>query len=857
MIKARKGMAHQSSVGARKVRARKIRTPAAHLAYNGRVLPATTSIAAAVFFALHGVPRTAAANQPEGSALQEVVVTANRREQALEAVPYSISVVSPQQIAATGVTDIASLATQVPGLSMFDYGARFAEATSPIIRGINATASPARGFRTFEQDPVGTYVGNSPIDGYFQLDDLARIEVLRGPQGTLYGAGALGGALRLIPNSPELNRFGASIEVGGSKLGHSDGTGYTLKGMLNVPLGDTLAFRVAGKYAYEPGWINIWGPEVRSENTIYGVPALANPADPVGSSPIYTSGKDWNWQRTFSGRASLLWKPNEVFHVEVALLHARLTGDAGPQVNPDYAGGVSPIDPNTIYPAGGHYQELALVDEPYDRTTNLSSLDFTFDAGFATLSSTTTYHETSGSLIQDSTFDYTGFAGGFYVPYYAGIPTNPRWVYPFLFTDSSHAFSEELRLVSKTDPSHAFDYVLGLFYQKQVRHGDWYVTSPGSPARSMAQGCTGYVYYMNGAFSTFPNCLVRTGPNDLTFQQLDTQNFEDRSVFGELTWHFNPHGQITFGARYFNQKFTDEQLYQDFTFPTLIPATPREAPASKTVGKVNPSYEYGDHQFVYALWSQGFRRGGANSVPASGPFQESPLLQTYQPDQTNNYEAGLKGRFANGVSYTFAVFYINWDKPQISSSLPSGNLAVYNANTAESKGFEVESAGPLAPHWSYNIGYTYADAELSSDFSLPANNGLGTIVPGLLHGEKGEQLPGSPKNSVSGSLIYDLNLQAGYGLTFTVNGVYRSAVALQVAPVVGTTTVQHSSTYEIMNLNLTLTQERWHATLFATNVFDKQEILAPPSQPNQIANLTNDYLVNPPREIGIRLGYSL
>jgi outer membrane receptor protein involved in Fe transport len=115
-----------------------------------------------------------------------------------------------------------------------------------------------------------------------------------------------------------------------------------------------------------------------------------------------------------------------------------------------------------------------------------------------------------------------------------------------------------------------------------------------------------------------------------------------------------PHGQITFGARHFSQEFTDSQLYQDFTFPILIPPIPHEAPASKTVGKVNPSYEYADNHFAYALWAQGFRRGGANSVPANGIFQESPLLRDYQPDKTNNYEAGLKGRFSNGLSYTFA-----------------------------------------------------------------------------------------------------------------------------------------------------------------------------------------------------------
>jgi iron complex outermembrane recepter protein len=841
------------------------RSRGAGAAGNARLLPAT-GIAAAVCMALYGAPRAvladpmpstttdtgATASQDTAPGLQEVVVTASKRTQTLEAVPYSISVVSSQQIAASGATDIASLATQVPGLSEYDYGARFAGAVSPIIRGINATGSPARGFRTFEQDPVGTYIGNSPIDGYFQLDDLNRVEILRGPQGTLYGAGALGGALRIIPNSPQLDTWAGSVEASGSRLAHSDGTGYTVKGMLNVPLGDVLAFRASAKYAYEPGWIDVYGVEQRTNNGLYGVPLLADPSDPVNSSPIYTSHDDWNYQRTFSGRASLLWKPLEALSVEVAQLNAHVTGDGGPQVNPDFAGGVSPFDPHAVFPAGGQYQEFALVDEPFTRTTNLTSLDASYDAGFATVSATTSYQSTSGSLIQDSSFDYGGFDGGYFLPYYGGVPTNPRFIYPFQFTDEAHTFSQEVRLVSKADPSNLFDYVLGAFYQNQTRHGDWYVTNPGSPERSVAQGCTGYYY----AGATFPNCLLLSGPGDLTFQQLDTQSFQDKSGFGELTWHVTSHGQITVGARHFSQEFTDRQLYQDFTFPTLIPPTPRSAPASKWVGKVNPSYEYAPSQYVYALWSQGFRRGGANSVPQSGIFEESPLLRTYQPDSTNNYEAGLKGRLSNGLSYTFALFDIYWDKPQISSSLPSGNLAVYNANTAQSKGFELESTGPLfVPRLSYLIGFAYADAKLTSNFSLPANNGEGTIVPGLLSGTSGEQLPGSPKTSLNVGLIYDLVLSSGYDLSLSGNSVYRSRVALQLAPSVGTTTIQHSSPYQVTNVNATLHHERWHATLYVTNLFDKWEILAQPSQPNQLDDLTNDYLVNPPREIGVRLGY--
>jgi outer membrane receptor protein involved in Fe transport len=224
------------------------------------LVPARTSVGAAVILALYGLPHPARADQqPQSSSetLEEVIVTASRRQQTLEEVPYNLSVISADDLSRTGVTDLASLSYQVPGLSTYDFGARFAAATSPIIRGINADGAPL-GKRMPEQSPVGTYVGNSPVDGYFQLDDVQRIEVLRGPQGTLYGAGALGGALRIIPNAPELGVLSGHLEASGGSLAHSSGTSYTAKGVFNVPIGDTLAFRASGKYAYDPGFINAY-----------------------------------------------------------------------------------------------------------------------------------------------------------------------------------------------------------------------------------------------------------------------------------------------------------------------------------------------------------------------------------------------------------------------------------------------------------------------------------------------------------------------------------------------------------------------------------------------------------------------
>src|ERR1700684_3028192 len=233
-------------------------------------LPAKTSVGAAVFLALYGMPHVGAAQQPSAgqqqpsssapSELGEITVTATRREVTLESVPYSLSVVTGDDLARNGVTDFASLANEVPGLAYYDFGARNAEAEVPIIRGLNASGSQIQGrsFRTFEQSPVGTYIGNSPFDGYLQLDDIQRVEVLRGPQGTLYGAGSLGGALRIIPNAPEPGKFSGGIDASGGYVKGANHLAYTTSVMVNVPIGDTVAFRASAKFGYEPGWIDAY-----------------------------------------------------------------------------------------------------------------------------------------------------------------------------------------------------------------------------------------------------------------------------------------------------------------------------------------------------------------------------------------------------------------------------------------------------------------------------------------------------------------------------------------------------------------------------------------------------------------------
>jgi len=828
---------------------------------NEVLLPAKVSIGAAVLFALYGVPHAASAQQQAGGAqqqvdqavtLQEVVVTASRREQTPETVPYSLSVVSADELARTGVTDIASLASQVPGLSLYDLGARFSGATTPIIRGLNASGA-SNGFRTFEQSPVGTYIGNSPIDGYFQLDDVQRVEVLRGPQGTLYGAGALGGALRIIPNSPELEKFAGDIEAGGGTVAHSSGVSSSTSAMVNVPIGDTLAVRLSGKYAYEPGFINIYGLLKRTGSSQLGaIPALANPADPVNSSGIISGENDWNDQNTFTGRASLLWKPADQFTAELAFLYSNVNGDGGPTDNLAFPGGPYPIDPRITFPRGGDYQDFSAVSQPFSRKTTLESMDLSYDAGFATISSTSSYYTTMGSTALDDTYLSIGTNAvipGF-ASYYAGNPINPRFISPQVFGDSAHSFTQEVRLVSTAGPDKKLDYVLGVFYENQARDGSWSASNAGSPERSAAQGCT--APYYSGA--SFPNCQVVSGPGDQFFAQLDTQHFEDKSEFGELTWHFLSHGQITFGARHFEQSFTDLQSYTLYTFGIVLPAHERSTPASKNTFKINPSYEYATNQHVYALWSQGFRRGGANAFPEAGLYKENPSLTSYRPDSVNNYEAGLKGHWANGIHYTFDVFDDEWSNPQISGSLPSGDVGVWNAAKARSRGFESDLTSPLIlPGLTITASAAYADAEFTKNYFYAAD------AFGNIFGKAGQQLPGSAKDSAAATINYDRDVAPGYGLTVSLNDTYRSGMYLSTFPYYGSTSPLHVSGMNIANASASVSHGPWRLGAYVTNVMDKRAILAPGAlgPPQAYVNyLSSENTINLPREIDVRLGYS-
>ena len=807
-------------------------------------------VRAAVLIALYGGRNVAIAQAPPDDTLQEVIVTATSRTQDIEEVPYSISAISGDTLVATGVTDLVSLAREAPSFSLVDLGTRYESSEIPVVRGINAS-NIVQGPQVLAQSPVGLYIGNSPVAGYLELTDVQRVELLRGPQGTLYGAGALGGAVRIIPNAPELGMFSGSFGGNVGSVAHADDPSYGVEGFLNLPVGEALALRVSGKYDYQPGFIDAYGL-VRQTGGPFSPPVLADPSEPATSPAVYEGvHRSWNFDETFTGRASLLWRLDN-FKAELSVVDAHTQGDSGPQDDPEYAGGPYGVDPRITIPAGGDYKAFSAIDQPYTRDTTLTSLDLSYDAGFATLSSVSSYYDTHSRTFDNNTYGVFSFTP--FETYYTGNPINPRFINPYAFTDADKAFSQELRVVSRPTDGDKLDYVFGAFYESQSRNSDFDSTAPGTDTYSIAEGCT--APYYSGA--SFPNCLVTLGPTNSTyFDEKAAQYFKDRSLYGELTWHLLKPVQITFGVRRYWQDFVATQDYISYPFGSRDIGNPNETSTSGNLFKVNPSFQYAKDQMIYATWSQGFRRGGSNSYILQGPLAESPTLLSYRPDKTDNFEVGFKGRLGSEFTYSLAAFDIEWKDPQINGLTPyTATSLVYNGKQARSTGVEAELSGSLVlPGLRYDISYAYADARLTKNFSLPANDGTGVITPGLISGQAGESLPGSPKSSAAATISYTRTVAPQYLMVATANLSYVGPVLNSLPAITNPQTPLPG--YTLGNLSVGITHRPYEITGYVTNLANKRAVLGlqgyetPP-----IVGAIGDYnVINRPREIGVRMKY--
>ena len=748
--------------------------------------------------------------------LDTVTVTAQGREQDILDVPYNISAVSGDTIEQGNILDAAELMRGVAGVGVVDRGARNSSVVSGIrIRGLNVDSSALGDYAVSASATVATYVDNTPLFANFLLSDIDRVEVLRGPQGTLYGSGAIGGAVRYLLRQPDLAGKEGRVSLSLSNVDGSGGIGKSGSFTFNLPLSSTVALRFNGTRNDFPG-----ATDYRNVYALDGNGLPVAPSGVLSNDAVYENRKDADTVEQNYGRASLLWKPSDRFDLTLSYTAQadRFGGRRGTTLGNDGWG----------KPYGdGEIGSVQL--EPSNRHVNLSSLEANIDLGFATLTSSTSSYDHEGDIVSENTGFYAknGWLAAYYYNY-------PRPMATAVRSYSDEANTQEFRLVSKTGG--AVDYVLGAYYQDQKRRG------------AQDSLLVGFKRWWDAA-NIAPDALI---VSDRDFYYRTRERFKETAVYGELTWHATDTVQFTGGFRHFR---VESEAGQTMTVSPWAGSATNvafdEESDSKTLFKGNVSWAFSPRNQLYATVSEGYRRGGTNGTPVIGSYKESAAWTTYRADTVRNYEIGVKGA-AGRMTYNADLFYVDWKNPQINSATTNwGFFAVMNAPKASTRGVELELAGSFDSGFGYSLGYAYTEAQLEAD----ARTADGLALVGL----KGQTLPGAPKHRFNAAGNYNIELGKGWLIlradasyqSETENALSRSAKYQRTLD--GFAIFNASATYSVGNWDTTLWLKNIGNEEGVTGVYTEQYMGTSPAQ-HYFGN-GSKALTTLPRTLGVTVSY--
>ncbi len=352
-------------------------------------------------------------DEPE---LAEVKVTATRREESVLDIPYSISAISGADLEQEHVQSLSDLTRMIAGVSFVDQGPT--SRSNFVLRGINANSTDHPSTSTVA--PVSTYIGETPLFLSLHIDDLERVEVLRGPQGTLYGSGSLAGTIRFIPKKPDISGFSASFEGDVADVTASDSYNRSFSGMVNIPVSDIAAFRLSAGYQHYAGFINEnyvvkLGPANTANNSPVGIPVSGDPNNPMFGPMVFAPIRQANTADLWQTRAAFLIKPTDNFQALITFYHQDDQTHAIQAISPYFGGSVdtpaadnpyySPAYPvsfptgGVVFPHNGTYDTNDSFLLKNRRQADLGSVDLSFDLGFASLSSSSSYYKDAGTTI--------------------------------------------------------------------------------------------------------------------------------------------------------------------------------------------------------------------------------------------------------------------------------------------------------------------------------------------------------------------------------------------------------------------------------------------------------------------------
>ncbi|MEM1174258.1 MAG: TonB-dependent receptor [Pseudomonadota bacterium] len=727
-------------------------------------------------------PQVYAQSDDGADELEEIIVTASRREQNILDVPYNISAVSGEEIEAAFTLDNEELLRSIPGISNIDQGPRNGAQFSSIrIRGLNVDNSTFGDFAVPSVATVSTYVGETPVYANLALIDLDRVEVLRGPQGTLYGSGALGGTIKYHLRAPQFGEQEGRVGVEVSSVDGSGENGIATSGTFNLPMGDNIAMRANVLFRDFPGitdYVNLY------ELDANGVPVQPNGLFARGpDSTNYESEEDSDDFDSVYLRWSLRHEPTESFSYQLNYIYQ--DDDIGGRRQQTQG-----TDGNGV--PYGKFTNGAVIREPSDREFDMGSLEVSLDFGFATLTSATSYYDNSGSSESDNTGFYANNFPQFYYFY-------PRPLYTAERTWEDAALVQELRLVSSGE--NTIDYVAGVFYRDQNR------------AVTQVSDLVGFEAFADALFP--PVDFVST---DNVFTYLRDEDFTDFAVFGELTWNVSDRLRLTGGLRFFDIESDVNTFVRAGAYDSIADSvsTPFNSSEDDVLYKANLAYNFGDDELFYATISEGYRRGGNNGVPDIGRFANDPGWQIYNSDSVTNMEIGVKGTWQN-QRYDVSIFSMDWDDPQFNTDAPVGSFfAVVNGEEAETSGLEIQISGGLNERLGYAFGYAFVDAELSAPLVEPIN--INTGLPTQI-ADSGAPLPGIAEHIVNAAVDYVVPFGPGE-LALRFDAYYQSETQNVLQE--GIALSEEFGGFTVLDASVAWYDNNWSAAIWVKNLSNEE-----------------------------------
>lgn len=706
--------------------------------------------------------------------IAEVVVTANKlTAQSVLDVPSSLQAISGDALRANGVSGFMDLAGDIPGLAVEDQGPGDRKY---VIRGINSTGESTAGIYYDEAVISGSNANDGGgLQADIRLYDLDHIEVLRGPQGTLYGASSMSGTIKFVTKKPDLNQFGGYIAAELSETQHG-GENRNFNGAINLPIIDgILGVRAVGWSVHDSGYINQL--QVGTVGLVEGV----NTDDVQG------------------GRVILRYQPLDGLTIDASYTGQKETSGGSSRYTP--AGQTSTGTPGV----GFQGCDLCNVDPnlspSFDRL-EVYSLTGTYDFAYGTVTVTSNQYNRNFHLYFDTSVGLQQF----------GIPFPTESIEP----QQRDLNSSEIRYASKLD--FPLNFVVGAF--RQSEKNDLQVQSVK----------TNDLGVPNGPFSSSNSDDALSNPNgNSLFGRDDDRRTNEYSGFGEATWKVTSKFSLVGGVRYFTETLNGVQV-QTHPFGgfvgggNLAPVVDPQQTFSKATFKFNASYDFNPGLLLYTTASSGFRGGGLN--PQSEPFE--PIPSSFKPDSLWNYEAGAKGRLFEGrVDYQVDGYLIQWHDIQVGETTADGSFNyIGNAGDAIVKGTELELTLRPLPDLKFGFAGSYQNAYLSHG-ATPEQFALNPTL-----GQTGESLPEIPRLQFSTNLEYTHLVANDVLGVLAANLTYRGKTD---AYFVSNTLNVPLHSYSLLDLRMGVETGPWSVNLFARNATNKRaEITALAAEGNPL-----------------------